>query len=260
MIPDSLPFTVHDGVAMVDWPDGANPQRYDYLLRTTCRLAFANPRVRRVEVSVPGPDLLRRHSLHRTGFRLEAVRRARLSAGDGGTLDELGYARLRHDVVDGAAGFTAVMNTVTPRKRVIGHLLITDADDRVCLLETSFKDDWELPGGILDVRESPRAGVLREVREELGYDASVGRLLVVDWLPPYLGWEDAVELVFDGGVLPARSKSLLRPDLKEIRAAHWLTIDRARDRMAPFARGRLTAALAAREGRTAYLEGGEPVS
>lgn len=260
MIPDSLPFSVAHGVATVDWPDGANPQRYDYLLRTTCRLAFANPQVRRVEVSVPGPDVLRRRSLHRTGFRLEAVRRARLAAADGTPLDELGYARLRHDVVDGAAGFTAVMNTVTPRKRVIGHLLFTDGAGRVCLLETSFKDDWELPGGILDVRESPRAGVIREIREELGYTASVGRLLVVDWLPPYLGWEDAVELVFDGGVLTERSKAMLRPDLKEIRAVHWLTVERAQHQIAPFARGRLLAALAAREGRTAYLEGGEPIS
>ena len=29
----------------------------------------------------------------------------------------------------------------------------------------------------------------------------VGRLLVADWMPPYLGWDDAVELLFDGGTI-----------------------------------------------------------
>lgn len=260
MIPDSLPFTVRDGVAAVDWPDWANPQRYDLLLVTTCRLAFADPGVRRVEVNVDGADRPRRRALHRAGFRLEAVLRSRVLAADGSVRDLLGYGRLREDAVTGAEGFTAVMNSVTPRKRVIGHILLTDAQDRVCLLETSFKPDWELPGGILDVRESPRAGVIREVNEELGYQIAVGRLLVVDWLPPYLGWEDAVELVFDGGVLNRRSKELLHPDGKEIRAIHWLPVEHALMQVAPFARGRVVAALEARQGRTAYLEGGHPIS
>lgn len=260
MIPDSLPFAVREGVAAVDWPDWANPQRYDFLLVTTCRLAFADPSVRRVEVDVAAADRPRRRALHRAGFRLEAVRRSRILAPDGSVQDEIGYSRLREDVVTGPEGFTAVMNSVTPRKRVIAHVLLTDPQGRVCLLETSFKPDWELPGGILDVRESPRAGVVREVAEELGYHIAVGRLLVVDWLPPYLGWEDAIELVFDGGVLSRRSKEMLYPDGKEIRAVHWHAVEDALTRMAPFARGRLAAALAAREGRTAYLEGGAPIS
>lgn len=260
MIPDSLPFTVRDGIAAVEWPDGLDPQRYDLLLSTTCRYAFADPVVRRVEMNVSGADRPRRQALHRAGFRLEAVRRARVTAADGTHPDELGYARLREDAVAGPEGFSGVMNSVTPRKRAIGHILLTDERDRICLLETSFKADWEFPGGILNVGESPRAGLLREVREELNYEVSVGRLLVVDWLAPYLGWEDAVEFIFDGGTLRQRSKALLSPDLREIRAVHWLCVEHALDRLAPYARGRLTAALDARSGRTAYLEGGNPIS
>jgi hypothetical protein len=97
--------------------------------------------------------------------------------------------------------------------------------------------------------------------EELSHTVSVGRLLVVDWLAPYLGWEDAVELIFDGCEMPARSVPLLRPDLREIRAVHWLEPQEAAARMAPFARGRLLGALAAREeGRTLYLEAGVRIS
>ena len=153
------------------------------------------------------------------------------------------------------------MNTVTAHKRVISHLLLTDEAGRVCVLETTFKPDFELPGGILEVGESPRAGLVREVREELDHTVSVGRLLVVDWLSPYLGWDDAVELIFDGLEMPAGSVPLLRPDLKEIRAVHWLEPEAAAGAMALFARGRLLAALDARAGgRTLYLEAGVRIS
>ena len=58
--------------------------------------------------------------------------------------------------------------------------------------------DWELPGGIVEPSES--LGSARcEVREELGVDLDIGRLLIVDWMPPYLGWDDAIEMIFDGG-------------------------------------------------------------
>lgn len=260
MIREDLPFQVESGVARFQFTGDDRPERYDLLLVTTCRHAFANPEVHRIEVDVPTDDRPRRQALHRAGFRMEAFRRQRLRGPDGTLRDEAGYALLRGEA-GGAAGFTGVMNSVTPRKRAIAHVLLTDEEGAICLLETSFKTDWELPGGILNVAESPRQGAAREAKEELSYDISVGRLLVVDWLAPYLGWEDALNLIFDGGVLNQRSKLLLQPDLREIRSVHWLSPANAADRMAPFARGRLSAALAAREeGRTLYLEAGQRIS
>ncbi len=255
-----LPFTVAAGVAHVDFSGDDAPERYSLLLATTCRLAFDEPEVHRIELTVPATEVTRRRALHRAGFRLEGTARGRLLTPQG-PADLLWYARLRDDPEAGREAFTAVMNTVTARKRVISHLLLTDEADRVCILETTFKPDFELPGGILEVGESPRVGLVREVEEELGHSVSVGRLLVVDWLAPYLGWEDAVELIFDGGQLAARSVGLLQPDGREIRAVHWLEPAAAADRMAPFARGRLLAALEARdERRTSYLEAGTLIS
>lgn len=260
MIRDSLPFTVADGVALVDFAGDDAPERYDLLLVTTCRLAFEEVSVRRVELTVAATDTARRRALHRAGFRLEGIARGRLLT-TLGPADLLWYARLRDDPASGREAFTAVMNTVTARKRVISHLLLTDSAARVCVLETTFKPDFELPGGILEVGESPRVGLVREIQEELSHTVSVGRLLVVDWLAPYLGWDDAIELIFDGLELADHAVPLLRPDLREIRAIHWLEPDAATARMAPFARGRLLAALAARdEGRTLYLEAGVRIS
>ncbi len=258
MIADDLPFAVTTGSARIDFTGTDSPQRYDLLLTTTRRLAFADPSVRRVEVDVCVEDSPRRRALHRAGFQLEGIARS-AALGPGGPIDVARYALLRDEVTDGRPGFTAVMNSVTARKRVIAHLLLTDTQGRVCVLETTFKPDFELPGGILEPGESPRAGLAREVLEELSCELGTGRLLVVDWLAPYLGWEDAVELIFDGGDL--YSLDLLRPDGREIRAVHWLEPEAAIAKMAPFAQGRLRGALDARAERaTFYLEAGERIS
>jgi 8-oxo-dGTP diphosphatase len=254
---ESLPLSFHDGVATTAFV-GEDLPDYEQLVAATCRVAFGDPLVRRLEILVSAPDWQRRRALHRAGFRLDGILRARRLT-ESGPIDECHYSLLRTDSVEGRHAFTAVMNTVTARKRVISHLLLTDSTGRVCALETTFKPDFELPGGILEVGESPRVGLLREVVEELDHHLSVGPLLVVDWLAPYLGWEDAVELIFDGGEFVATS--VLRPDGREIRAVHWLDPEQAIAKMAPFAQGRLRAALDARQrGRTLYLEAGVLIS
>jgi 8-oxo-dGTP diphosphatase len=106
--------------------------------------------------------------------------------------------------------------------------------------------------------ESPRLGAIREVVEELGVTWPVGRLLVADWMPPYLGWEDAIEMIFDGGrVTEAQlAEFVLQPS--EIRRVKLCTLDEAERLVTPIAHRRLT--LAARLGpdEMAYTEDGAP--
>lgn len=214
--------------------------------------AFAQG-VGRVEARVPtgpGGSVVRR-TFHRAGFRHEGVRRGEaLSV----------YSLLSTDLTQAEDTFTAVMNSVTPRKRLIAHALVTDTVGRVALCETSFKRDWELPGGIVEPGESPRIGCEREIVEELGISLTLNRVLVIDWLPPHLGWEDATELVFSVAPVTPDVVATVRPDGEEILAIHWLTPQQAENRIAPFAVGRLRAAIKAlADGSTRYLEGGNPV-
>lgn len=217
--------------------------------------------VRRVEVELvsPAPRALRT-VLHQHGFRLEGVaRQARASAS--GFDDMLRYARLADDPTEPRALFTAVMNSVTPRKRLIAHALISDAAGRVLLCQTSFKTDYELPGGIVEPFESPLTGLVRELDEEVGRPLPIGRILVTDWLPTFHGWDDALELIFDGGVLDAIAVAALHPDGGEIVALHWLEPQAAASTMTEVAGRHLLAALGARaSGQSVYLEAGLPVT
>lgn len=55
-----------------------------------------------------------------------------------------------------------------------------DADDRVLLVHQAYgRHLWALPGGEIHLREAPDAAVMREVKEETGYDVQVDSLIAI---------------------------------------------------------------------------------
>lgn len=221
-----------------------------------CDEAFGRRGLRRVTARVARSDQVARRALHRNGFHLEGIERDTVARGVHWS-DACCYARLASDPVGDRLAVTSVLNTITPRKRLIAHTLVTDADGRVLLCETTFKPDWELPGGIVEPLESPATAATREMVEEMAWAPALRGVLVVDWLRPYLGWEDALELVFDTEVVSDADAPRLVPDGHEIRALHWVEPDALGDVMTPFGAARARSALRARAaGVTLYTEAG----
>lgn len=257
---NSVSLSFDGDVGVLELSGTPTVAQLEALFDEACRDAFLFRGRHRVELRVPADIPAVRRALHRTGFRFEGVRRGGRS-GPEGPVDEAQYARLSSDEVEGRTAFTGVMNAVLPRKRLIAHVLITDQAGRICVVETTFKSDWELPGGIVEPQESPRLAAIRETAEELSLAIEPAGVLVVDWLGPHLGWEDAVEVIFAGPVLAEVAKDAIVADPREIMAVYWLPLDEALPRFAPFARGRLAAAVAAAaDGRCRYLERGQPVA
>lgn len=212
---------------------------------------------RRVQLAVSADDRPGRSAALRAGFRQEGVRRSVWPGADGSHGDAVDFARLAVDDVAGPGSFSAIMNSALPRKRVIAHVLFRDDLDRVLLCETTFKIDWELPGGIVEPLEPPRVGAEREIVEELGTPLPVGRLLVCDWMPPYLGWEDAVELIFDGGRLDEEAVGAFELGTFEIVQTRFCTLAEAAALVTPLAHRRLTLACGVADGASpTYTEDG----
>ncbi|MFC4858327.1 NUDIX domain-containing protein [Actinophytocola glycyrrhizae] len=134
--------------------------------------------------------------------------------------------------------------------------LIRDEQGRILLLEPTYKDHWEIPGGIIELGETPSQGCARELTEELGLVREPGPLLVVDWAPhPKLG--DRVLFVFDGGTLTESEIAAIHLQAEELRSYAFLPPDEAFDRLIPRLERRMRAAVRAQEtGRTGYLEHG----
>ena len=94
----------------------------------------------------------------------------------------------------------SILNARLPKKRTIAQGVLRNPAGEVLLCELSYKKEWDLPGGVVDPGESPATCVEREVEEELGIQVTAGRLLAVNWLPPWRGWDDALLYLFDLGV------------------------------------------------------------
>lgn len=62
---------------------------------------------------------------------------------------------------------------LNPRK-LAAHAVMTNDQGQVLMLRGRFADNWTLPGGGLDRRENLDTAVLRECREELNVEISVG--------------------------------------------------------------------------------------
>jgi ADP-ribose pyrophosphatase YjhB (NUDIX family) len=143
-----------------------------------------------------------------------------------------------------------------PRKRVSAGVLFTDRG-RVLLVEPVSKPYWDLPGGVVEAGESPHAAAGREVKEELGITVAVGRLLVVDFMPPRPDLTEALMLVYSGGVLLPDTE--IHVQAEEVRSWAWCTPggQRARQLKAPILARRVAAARKAiATGTTIYLESG----
>jgi 8-oxo-dGTP pyrophosphatase MutT (NUDIX family) len=149
--------------------------------------------------------------------------------------------------------FTATL----PRKRMGAGVLLTDGRGRVLLVEPVYKTDWEIPGGSVELDESPYAAAARELTEELGLTVRPGRLLLVDWVPPQPNRTEGLMMLFDGGILTPSQTAQIRLPPDELRSWAWCSEQEAGERLSELLARRVAAAVQARaEDGVVYLENG----
>ena len=224
-------------------------------VRLVVEYAFGELGLGRVQARVGTDNVAAVRVARRAGLRNEGVVRVALDVGGD---DYALLARLRDDPSPSErGGFRALLNSFLPRKRVIAQALVRDESGRVLMCHPTYKDDWDLPGGVVEVRESPREAAAREVLEELGLRLPLGRLVLADWMPPWGGWDDALCLVFDAGVHPASVLDGVVLQAREIRATAFISTGEVHARAADYTARRVDAALASLEGTgAAFTESG----
>lgn len=125
-----------------------------------------------------------------------------------------------------------------PRKLVAAAILCRDAEDRVLVVHDRFRDHWTIPGGVVDAREDPRTGAVREAWEESGVRVRPAALLGVFAAPV----PDRLLLVYDAVPLePAPHPVPVQSH--EISAARWLPLDEALALLNPGTRGQVMRCL-----------------
>lgn len=168
--------------------------------------------------------------------------------------------RIAQAVNTGAVPVCDIVQTPEPTaETVAAGVLLFDEQDRVLLVDPTYKPGWEFPGGVVERGEAPARAGMREVTEETGIRLDrVPRLLVVDWEPPAPPGYGGLRLLFDGGRLDGTDRLVLPgPELRDWR---FVTEAEAVHLLPPVRYERLHWALRAREqAATLYLEAGVPV-
>ncbi|MBQ1101212.1 NUDIX hydrolase [Streptomyces sp. b94] len=141
--------------------------------------------------------------------------------------------------------------------RMAAGALFFDGAGRVLMVEPTYKDYWDIPGGYVERGESPLHAVVREVREELGITPRIGRLLAVDWAPNEAEG-DKVLYLFDGGRLDREQLAGIELQDDELKSFEFLTPEQITEHTIPRLARRILAATEARnEAALVYLEHGQ---
>ena len=205
--------------------------------------AFGELGLDRLQVEVDPENRASARVAIRSGFRREGLLRGGAVL-QGERRDVAVYGLRRDDPrADSLPGWTALMDSVLPKKRVIAHIVVRDTGGRVLLCKVSYKHDLELPGGVVEPDEDPATGALRELQEELGFELPLVGVLAIDWLPRWQGWGDAIEILYDGGVHDPSLLESLTPDGREILGVSWYSAAELADLVSPLNARRLPLVL-----------------
>lgn len=137
-------------------------------------------------------------------------------------------------------------------KEIAVTALITNEKKEILIIKPSYKEGWILPGGYVEIGESPCDAIQREIEAELGVtDVKPGKLLCVDY---HSHTSEYIMFVFDGGVFTDATITdiTLPPRLVEFK---FVSTDEALQLLRANSARRLLPALEAKEKENiAYLE------
>ena len=135
--------------------------------------------------------------------------------------------------------------------------LVRGRKGRLLILKPTYKGGWTIPGGIVEVGESPWDACRRETKEECGLDVTTGRLVCVDFLRSRPGRPGGMRFLFDCGVFDDAVLDTVVIQPVEIAESRILPIDTALPLLSGPVRRRVRAAWKTK--RVRYLEDGRPV-
>jgi len=109
-----------------------------------------------------------------------------------------------------------------PTKRISAGMLLFDEQERLLVVEPTYKDTWEIPGGVVELNESPRQAVIREVAEELGLYCEPKRLLAVDHSAESATRTESLNFIFLGPPLTKKRIEAIRLKSDELHSYRLL--------------------------------------
>ena len=140
-----------------------------------------------------------------------------------------------------------------------GALFFNDKNE-ILIVKPSYKNNWEVPGGVVEENESPLQACIREVREELGFKMDTIEFLCVDYGRATSQKSEYLQFIFFGGKLTAKEISSIRLPKDELAEYKFATIAESSLLLSASMSKRISLCLAAlKEKKGLYLEDAKKV-
>jgi 8-oxo-dGTP diphosphatase len=144
-----------------------------------------------------------------------------------------------------------------PTKRMGAGAVFLNADHELLIVKPTYREKWQLPGGIVEEHESPRVACVREVWEELGLNVDIERLLCIEYRSTAPPKTESLQFVFYGGVLTTSQIQQIRLPPDEIKVYEFISINEAKNKLGELSAQRIQWAWKAlHDQRTVYAEDG----
>jgi 8-oxo-dGTP diphosphatase len=111
-----------------------------------------------------------------------------------------------------------------PKKRMGSGVIFFNKKDEILILKPTYKDNWTLPGGVVEVNESPRETAIRETKEEIGLSVKSPKFFGLIYYPDTDGIKgESLQFLFLGGVLSDSAIKKIKVDGKEIASFRFIS-------------------------------------
>ena len=112
-----------------------------------------------------------------------------------------------------------------PAKRMGAGILFFNLQKEFLIVQPSYKDTWEIPGGIVELNESPRQAALREVSEELGLaiNPATLSLMCVEYMFEGVEKTEALMFIFSGGMLTDSQIAEIKLEEAELKSYRFVS-------------------------------------
>lgn len=148
----------------------------------------------------------------------------------------------------------AALDARLPRKRCSAGLLLLDPNGCILIVKPTYRNEWLLPGGVVESDETPADAALRELAEECGMTAQLEGLLCTDIVAPAGWFSESVHFLFLASATDAQ-RAGARVDGAEVSALEWVDAGEAMLRLPRSSAVRLESIS---HGHRGYFEHGLP--